>query len=274
MDDLLGSVTVTDYKPPRNRAAGDPDRGGTAVKSPWCPRCAPAPGYGRISPWVHEAGGRMVAAGARTHCAGLGTEPREKDGAVVCSSRSPPRQRGFVLAGAVTRLPAEIPEPEAALEDPAFWENWTSQCTYTTLPRRRPPFAHHPEGDDVSAQRGHPSPTNPPHHTPSARPTSLPRTRGKRNWDYRYTWLQRCLHHLAALLGSGLFRRGRHLPPMLLRAVAGDTGEPADHVRHHRPADLAERELGGGMPGYENSARSGSATSAADQVHVSTSTAT
>src|SRR5690606_13744877 len=84
--------------------------------------------------------------------------------------------------------------------------------------------------------------------------TSLPEELGgKRNWDYRYTWLRDASTILAALLGSGFRQEAGSFRRWLLRAVAGDPENLQIMYGITGQRDLSERELGW-LPGYENSA--------------------
>ena len=245
-----GSVTVTDFMPPRN---GAPQVirivEGTAGHVSMVSMLRARPGYGRISPWVHEVGGRMVAEGGEDALwLDTATEQCEKDGAIVSSfTVAAGESVAFVLSWCPSHGSApEIPEPEAALEATlAFWENWTSQCTYNGPFRDAvvrslitlKAMTYAPSGGIVAA------PT-----------TSLPEELGgRRNWDYRYTWLRDASTTLAALLGSGFRQEADVFRRWLLRAVAGDPENLQIMYGITGQRDLPERELGW-LPGYENSA--------------------
>ena len=67
--------------------------------------------------------------------------------------------------------------------------------------------------------------------------TSLPEwIGGVRNWDYRFCWLRDATLTLLAMLQAGYSDEAVAWREWLLRAVAGDPGRRADHVRHRRRA--------------------------------------
>ncbi|MFG3293484.1 glycoside hydrolase family 15 protein [Streptomyces sp. NPDC048179] len=259
-----GSVTVTDFMPPRN---GAPQVirivEGTAGQVSMVSALRARPGYGRISPWVHEVGGRMMAEGGEDALwLDTAVEQREKDGAIVGSfTVAAGDSVAFVLSWSPSHgCPPEIPEPEAALGATlAFWESWTSQCTYMGPYRDAvlrslitlKAMTYEPSGGIVAA------PT-----------TSLPEELGgERNWDYRYTWLRDASTTLAALLGSGFHQEADSFRRWLLRAVAGDPENLQIMYGITGQRDLSERELGW-LPGYENSAPVRIGNGAADQVQL------
>ncbi|MGQ4444411.1 trehalase-like domain-containing protein, partial [Streptomyces violaceoruber] len=82
-----GSAKVTDFMPPRDGAPQvirivEGLVGEVAMVSTLRAR----PGYGRVSPWIHELGGRLIAeAGGDALWLDTATEQSEKDGAIVSS---------------------------------------------------------------------------------------------------------------------------------------------------------------------------------------------
>ncbi|MFD4574996.1 glycoside hydrolase family 15 protein [Streptomyces sp. NPDC058417] len=259
-----GSVRVLDFMPPRD---GTPQvirivEGVTGVVE-MVSAMRPKPGYGSVSPWIHEVGGRMVAeAGADALWLDTCVPQVEKDGVVVSAFAVAAGQSvALVLSWCPSHAAApDVPDPEAALtETLAFWEDWTTQCTYEGPYREAvvrslialKAMTYGPSGGIVAA------PT-----------TSLPELiGGGRNWDYRFTWLRDASTTLAALLGTGYRQEAQAWRQWLLRAVAGDpenlqimygiTGE-----RH-----LPERELPW-LPGYEGSTPVRIGNGAADQVQL------
>ena len=78
--------------------------------------------------------------------------------------------------------------------------------------------------------------------------TSLPESiGGVRNWDYRYCWLRDATFSLWALHVGGYIEEARAWHDWLLRAAAGDPGQPADTLRAGRrePAARARATLAG-----------------------------
>jgi GH15 family glucan-1,4-alpha-glucosidase len=244
-----GSAKVTDFMPPRD---GAPQvirivegRAGEVAMASTLPA---RPGYGRVSPWIHELGGRMIAEGGGDALwLDTSTEQAEKDGAIVSSfTVTAGESVSFVLSWGPSHGAApEIPEPEAALAATlAFWEDWTSRCTYTGAHREAvvrslitlKAMTYAPSGGIVAA------PT-----------TSLPEEiGGGRNWDYRFTWLRDASTTLAALLGTGFRQEAEAWRRWLLRAVAGDPEHLQIMYGITGERDLQERELGW-LPGYEDS---------------------
>ncbi|MDF3140968.1 MULTISPECIES: glycoside hydrolase family 15 protein [unclassified Streptomyces] len=243
------SAKVTDFMPPRD---GAPQVirivEGTAGQIAMASTLRARPGYGRVSPWIHEQGGRMIAEGGGDALwLDTSTGQVEKDGAIVSSfTVTAGESVAFVLSwGPSHGVAPELPDPEAALAATlGFWEDWTSQCSYdgphweavvrSLITLKAMTYA--PSGGIVAA------PT-----------TSLPEEiGGRRNWDYRYTWLRDASTTLGALLGSGYGQEAEAWRRWLLRAVAGDPENLQIMYGITGERDLPERELGW-LPGYENS---------------------
>ncbi|CAL9412077.1 glycoside hydrolase family 15 protein [Streptomyces sp. enrichment culture] len=245
-----GTVWVTDFMPPHD---GTPQviriiegsSGAVPMISSLCPR----PGYGRVSPWIFEAGGRMAAvAGTDALWLDTSVEQVEKDGAVVSSFTVAAGQTvAFVLSWAPSHTdPPEVPDPDAALRAThAFWRDWARQCSYTGSHQEAvmrslvtlKALTHRASGGMVAA------PT-----------TSLPEEiGGSRNWDYRYTWLRDAAMAVSALLGAGYREEAQAWRRWLLRAVAGDPERLQIMYGISGERDLPERVLSW-LPGYEGSA--------------------
>ncbi|MGC0328035.1 GH15 family glucan-1,4-alpha-glucosidase [Streptomyces sp. SAI-170] len=258
-----GSVRVTDFMPPREGAPRvirivDGLVGAVAMDSVMRPRM----GYGRVSPWIHEVGGRMIAE-AGSDALWLDTPIRqvEKDGAVVSSFTVAAGQSvAFALSWQLSHTAApEVTDPIAELDRTlSFWREWTGQCTYAGPYREDvirslitlKAMTYEPSGGIVAA------PT-----------TSLPEEiGGKRNWDYRYTWLRDAAATLDALLGSGYRQEAAAWRRWLLRAVAGDPKSLQILYSVTGERDLPERELD--LPGYEGSAPVRVGNAAADQLQL------
>ena len=63
-------------------------------------------------------------------------------------------------------------------------------------------------------------------------PRCRSRSGGARNWDYRFCWLRDATLTLLALMNAGYYEEAQAWREWLLRAVAGEPGAGADHVRH------------------------------------------
>ncbi|MFD9925711.1 glycoside hydrolase family 15 protein [[Kitasatospora] papulosa] len=259
-----GSVRVLDFMPPRD---GAPQVirivEGVAGKVPMVSAMRPRPGYGSVSPWIHEVGGRMVAeAGADALWLDTGVQQVEKDGVIVSAFAVAAGQSvAFVLSWCPSHAAApEVPDPEAALaETLAFWQDWTQECTYDGPYREAvvnssialKAMTYAPSGGIVAA------PT-----------TSLPEEiGGGRNWDYRFTWLRDASNTLAALLGTGYRQEAHAWRRWLLRAVAGDPENLQIMYGITGERDLRERELSW-LPGYKGSTPVRIGNGAADQLQL------
>ncbi|MEU7401132.1 trehalase-like domain-containing protein, partial [Streptomyces sp. NPDC044948] len=181
-----GSVRVLDFMPPRD---GAPQVirivEGLSGEVEMVSAMRPRPGYGSVSPWIHEVEGRMVAeAGADALWLDTCVSQVEKDGVVVSAfAISAGQSVALVLSWCPSHAAApDVPDPEAALaETLSFWQDWTQERTYdgpyreavvrSSITLKAMTFG--PSGGIVAA------PT-----------TSLPEEiGGDRNWDYRFTWL-------------------------------------------------------------------------------------
>ncbi|MCX4393184.1 glycoside hydrolase family 15 protein [Streptomyces sp. NBC_01767] len=259
-----GTARVLDFMPPRDGAPQvirivEGVTGEVSMVSTLRPR----PGYGSVSPWIHEVGGRMVAeAGADALWLDTSVQQVEKDGVIVSAfSVAAGQSVAFVLSWRPSHAAApDLPDPEAALaETLTFWQGWIQECTYDG-PYREPvvrslialkAMTYGPSGGIVAA------PT-----------TSLPeKIGGGRNWDYRFTWLRDASTTLAALLGTGYRQEAQAWRRWLLRAVAGDPENLQIMYGITAERDLRERELPW-LPGYEGSAPVRVGNGAADQLQL------
>ncbi|QHC19000.1 glycoside hydrolase family 15 protein [Streptomyces sp. GF20] len=259
-----GSTRVLDFMPPRDRA---PQVirvvEGLVGKVPMVSAMRPRPGYGRVSPWIHEVGGRMVAeAGADALWLDTCVPQVEKDGVLVGAFTVAAGQSvAFVLSWCPSHDSApHLPDPDAALtETLSFWQDWVRECTYEGPYREAvvrslitlKAMSYGPSGGIVAA------PT-----------TSLPeQVGGSRNWDYRFTWLRDAATTLVSLLGTGYRQEAQAWRRWLLRAVAGDPENLQIMYGITGERDLGERELPW-LPGYESSAPVRIGNGAADQLQL------
>ncbi|MFJ8697845.1 glycoside hydrolase family 15 protein [Streptomyces ardesiacus] len=259
-----GSVRVLDLMPPRD---GAPQviriAEGLSGEVEMVSAMRPRPGYGSVSPWIHEVEGRMVAeAGSDALWLDTCVPQVEKDGVVVSVFTIAAGQTvPFVLSWCPSHEAApDIPDPEAALaETLAFWQGWTQECTYDGPYREAvvrssialKAMTYGPSGGIVAA------PT-----------TSVPEEiGGDRNWDYRFTWLRDASTTLAALLGTGYRHEAQAWRRWLLRAVAGDPENLQIMYGITGERDLRERELPW-LPGYEGSAPVRVGNGAANQLQL------
>jgi GH15 family glucan-1,4-alpha-glucosidase len=259
-----GSARVLDFMPPRD---GAPQVirivEGLTGEVPMVSAMRPRPGYGSVSPWIHEVEGRMVSeAGADALWLDTCVQQTEKDGVIVSAFTIGAGQSvAFVLSWCLSHAAApEVPDPEAALAATlTFWQGWTQECAYDGPYRESvirslialKAMTYGPSGGIVAA------PT-----------TSLPEEiGGGRNWDYRFTWLRDASTTLAALLGTGYRQEAQAWRRWLLRAVAGDPENLQIMYGVSGERDLRERELPW-LPGYEGSAPVRVGNGAADQLQL------
>ncbi|MET9823798.1 glycoside hydrolase family 15 protein [Streptomyces sp. NPDC006349] len=259
-----GAVRVLEFMPPRD---GAPQVirivEGLSGEVEMVSAMRPRPGYGSVSPWIHEVEGRMVAeASADALWLDTCVPQVEKDGVVVSAFAVGAGQSvAFVLSWCPSHAAApDVPDPEAALaETLSFWQDWTQERTYDGPYREAvvrssitlKAMTYGPSGGIVAA------PT-----------TSLPEEiGGRRNWDYRFTWLRDAATTLAALLGTGYRQEAQAWRRWLLRAVAGDPENLQIMYGITGERDLRERELPW-LPGYEGSAPVRVGNGAADQLQL------
>jgi GH15 family glucan-1,4-alpha-glucosidase len=217
-----GSVRITDFMPPRGKAADvvrivEGLSGRVEMRMDLRLRFD----YGDIIPWVRRYDDDLGAI-AGPDAAWLRTEvplhghdfTTTAEFTVATGDRVP-----FVLTYQQSHLarPNPVKAFDSLRDTERFWTDWIGQCRYEG---RWPDAVHRglltlkaltyaPTGGIVAA------PT-----------TSLPeQIGGPRNWDYRYCWLRDATFTLQALLGTGYVVEAKAWREWLLRAVAGD---PAD----------------------------------------------
>jgi GH15 family glucan-1,4-alpha-glucosidase len=169
----------------------------------------------------------------------------------------------FVLTYGPSHLPVPAPiDPLLALQETeAFWNEWSSRCTYEGEQRELvmrslitlKALTYAPTGGIVAA------PT-----------TSLPeKLGGARNWDYRFCWLRDATFTLLALMNSGYTEEALAWHNWLLRAVAGSPDNMQIMYGIMGERRLLEWEAGW-LPGYEGArpVRVGNAAHAQLQLDV------
>jgi len=214
-----GTVTLTDFMPPRGQAS-DVVRvvagvsGTVRMRTDLVIRFD----YGSLVPWVTRLGdGTLRAVGGpdmvvlRTsvHLHGKGLRTlAEFD---VRAGESIP----FVLTYGPSHLPPPDPiDWRKALDDTiAFWREWCGKLA---------PVGPHREAVRRSMLTLKALTYQPTGGIVAAPTTSLPEDPGgERNWDYRYCWLRDATFTLLTLLNSGFHAEARAWRDWLLRAVAG-----------------------------------------------------
>ena len=186
--------------------------------------------YGAITPWATATGDGLVLVAGRDGLRLHSPVPLVgRDNTTIASfSVSGDTRRSFSL----TWFPSEVRAPlpldslAARIHTRHYWHNWVARCTYNGGSRdlvvrsliTLKALTYEPTGAVCAAAT-----------------TSLPETiGGSRNWDYRYTWLRDSTFTLHALLISGYTDEAAAWVQWLRRAVAGNPGGDADHVRRRR----------------------------------------
>ena len=214
-----GSVRVTDFMPPRGKAA-DVVRivEGLSGRVRMTMRLVIRFDYGHVVPWVrHEDHAMTAIAGPDTLWLHTPVRVHGEDMATVADFDVAAGEKvPFVL----THIPSHCHRPrhadadDALVDTDAFWHDWISRCTYRGpwegAVRRAlitlKALTYHPTGGITAAAT-----------------TSLPEDLGGvRNWDYRYCWLRDASFTLQALLGTGYVDEAKAWRDWLVRAVAGD----------------------------------------------------
>ncbi|HWL97114.1 MAG TPA: glycoside hydrolase family 15 protein [Nocardioidaceae bacterium] len=259
-----GSVRVTDYMPPRDRA---PDivrvveglSGRVEMSSELRLRFD----YGHVIPWVRRVDGQLVGiAGPDAVYLRSDVHHVGRNFASVAEFAVEEGDRvSFVLTWHPSYGPPPTPvDMERSLSSThEFWAQWGGRCTTTgefsdaiirsllTLKA----LTYSPTGGIVAAAT-----------------TSLPEDLGGvRNWDYRYCWLRDATLTLESMMHSGYTDEAVSWADWLLRAVAGS---PRDLQIMYGVA--GERRLNeyvaDWLPGYEGSAPVRIGNAAADQLQL------
>jgi GH15 family glucan-1,4-alpha-glucosidase len=263
-----GVVDLIDFMPPRGKAS-DVVRLVCGVKGRVKLRMQLVIrfGFGGDIPWVRKnADGPELLAICGPDMTVLRTpvETRGEDLTTVADfSVSEGETVPFVLTYSPSHLPvpASIDPLVALQETEAFWNEWSSRCTYEGEQRELvmrslitlKALTYAPTGGIVAA------PT-----------TSLPeKLGGARNWDYRFCWLRDATFTLLALMNSGYTEEALAWHNWLLRAVAGSPDNMQIMYGIMGRRRLLEWEAGW-LPGYEGAqpVRVGNAAHAQLQLDV------
>ncbi|MBN8988502.1 MAG: glycoside hydrolase family 15 protein [Rhizobiales bacterium] len=224
-------------------------------------------GFGTDIPWVkkNEGGSGLLAiCGPDMTVLRTPVETRGEDLTTVADFWvSGGETVPFVLTYGPSHLPVPAPiDPLVALQETeAFWNEWSSRCTYQGEQRdlvmrsliTLKALTYAPTGGIVAA------PT-----------TSLPeKLGGQRNWDYRFCWLRDATFTLLALMNSGYTEEALAWHNWLLRAVAGSPDNMQIMYGIMGQRRLLEWEAGW-LPGYEGAqpVRVGNAAHAQLQLDV------
>jgi GH15 family glucan-1,4-alpha-glucosidase len=248
-DTTTGSVSMCDFMPPNeghsmiHRVVEG--RGGTVEMQM---ELIVRYDYGAITPWATATGDGLVMVagrdGLRLHSPVRLDDHDQRTAAFFSVSE------GTVRSFSLTWFPSELHSPlpidglAARNHTRHYWRDWVAQTTYNggwrdlvirsliTLKA----LTYGPTGAICAAAT-----------------TSLPETAGgKRNWDYRYSWLRDATFTLHALLVSGYTDEAEAWVQWLRRAVAGNPGEMQIMYGIDGERRLAEFELEH-LAGYEGS---------------------
>jgi glucoamylase len=221
--------------------------------------------YGSATPWVTKLEDGYAISGVAGPNTAVLRSPvplQGRDNTTVAEfSLAAGERLDFTLSyGASHLTPPPRFDALAALESTeAFWQDWSSRCTYRG-PWRDPvvrslltlkALTYAPTGGIVAALT-----------------TSLPeKLGGSRNWDYRYCWLRDASMTLFALVEGGYFEEATAWRQWLQRSVAGS---PEDLQIMYGIA--GERRLiewtPTWLPGYQGAAPVRIGNAAADQVQL------
>ena len=246
-----GTVRVTDFMPPRGKAADvvrivEGVSGRVAMRMDLVIRFD----YGNVVPWMRRNDYGMIAiAGPDTVCLTSPVAMRGENMTTVAEFEVTAGEKvPFVLTHVASHLLPDAARSEAirALgKTESFWQNWIDRCSYRgqwgEAVRRAvitlKALTYAPTGGIVAATT-----------------TSLPECiGGVRNWDYRYCWLRDATFTLQALLGTGYVDEARAWREWLVRAVAGDPAKLQIMYGLDGTRRLPEQTLDW-LSGYEGSA--------------------
>jgi GH15 family glucan-1,4-alpha-glucosidase len=259
-----GTLRVTDCMPPRG---AEPDlvrvaecvEGRVAVEMDLAPRF----GYGLLSPWIRRVGGgaSMVAGPDALRLTTDAPIEVRRDRVVAAFELDRGSRASFVLAWHPSHEPPpRALDPGAAVrETAAWWEEWSSRCSY------RGPWREAVVRSLVTLKALTYAPTG---GIVAAATTSLPeRLGGVRNWDYRFCWVRDATLTLYSLLAAGYVDEARAWRDWLLRAAAGDPAQLQIMYGVAGERRLPELEVPW-LPGYEGSRPVRVGNAAADQLQL------
>jgi GH15 family glucan-1,4-alpha-glucosidase len=203
--------------------------------------------YGSITPWVTATGDGLVMVagsdGLRFHSPVPITG--EDDSTVASFEVGPNTARSFSLTWFPSTASVPLPLDSLAARNHTrrWWRDWVGRSSYAGEWRDEvirslitlKALTYAPSGAVCAAAT-----------------TSLPEVLGgRRNWDYRYSWLRDATFTLAAFFLSGYTEEAVAWTSWLRRAVAGSPGELQIMYGVGGERRLTEFELD--LPGYEES---------------------
>lgn len=246
-----GTVTVTDFMPPRGEASDlvrivSGRAGIVTMKSELTVRFD----YGSAIPWVRRLDDGLLEAIAgpdrlilRSDVPACGEGPATVSDFEIGEGQSV----SFVLCHGPSYRPHPIPRrpDEALAETKRFWRNWAGRCSYAGE------WSDAVERSLITLKALTYAPTG---GLVAAPTTSLPEwIGGTRNWDYRFCWLRDATLTLLAMMDAGYYEEAAGWREWLLRAVAGDPAQVQIMYGIAGERWLPEREVPW-LSGYEGSA--------------------
>jgi GH15 family glucan-1,4-alpha-glucosidase len=252
-DSVFGTVTVTDFMPPRS---GQPHvvRVVEGVKGtvPMRGELRPRFNHGRVVPWTRVAASQVLSV-AGPDAVWLSADPRAsvrvtEDATLLEFTVREGERLAFVL----TWSPSHEADPPSfdALAGLTrtldYWRRWAAKCRY------RGPWRDAVVRSLVTLKALTYAPTG---GIVAAPTSSLPqRIGGRLNWDYRFCWLRDATFALSCLLRSGYWEEAVAWREWLLRAVAGDPADLRSLYGLSGQRRLPGEAPAGWLPGYEGSA--------------------
>jgi GH15 family glucan-1,4-alpha-glucosidase len=253
-----GTVTVTDFMPPRGAASElvrivRAERGRVAMRMHLTVRFD----YGAILPWVTQDRAAPGSSADNTLSAIAGPDR------VLLRTRAPLRGEGECtvseftvgagesLSFVLTYSPSHLPPSDGldvakSLESTErWWTEWGARCKFSGPWREAvvrslitlKALIYHPTGGIVAAGT-----------------TSLPEEiGGERNWDYRYCWLRDATFTLLALMDAGYIEEAARWRDWLVRALAGAPSQAQIMYGVAGERRLSEWEVDW-LPGFAGSA--------------------
>ena len=261
-----GKVRVTDFMPPRGKAA-DVVRivEGLSGSVPMRGELRLRFDYGQVMPWVrHHADHVHAVAGPDAVWLRSPVESRGEEFSTVSDFTVRAGDRvPFVLTWRRSHepTPRAVRSEDALTETIGFWSQWSGR----SADRVAGPYRDAVQRSLLTLKALTYAPTG---GIVAAATTSLPeQIGGSRNWDYRYCWLRDSTLTLQALLAAGYVEEAWAWREWLLRAVAGDPAKLQIMYALDGSRRLPEYDLPW-LAGYEGSTPVRVGNAAADQLQL------
>jgi GH15 family glucan-1,4-alpha-glucosidase len=245
-----GAVRVVDFMPLRNGEAPQLVRivEGLHGEVPMRMQFIARLDYGSLIPWVERTADGILAMGGPNALHLSTTVELHGENLTTVAAftvREGMRERFSLMWFPSHGEAPGVEDPDSALaRTHAYWQEWSSRCTYTGKWRETVLRSLITLKALTDRQTG---------AIVAAPTTSLPEDLGgARNWDYRYCWLRDSVLTLDALLEGGYVAEALAFGRWALRAGAGDVSKLQIMYGTRGQRNLAELELDW-LPGYEGS---------------------